>query len=363
MTLVGPCSRGVTRRGFGSLCGSACVGAALMSGCSTDEGVLETATERLSFDDLKGWRNDDHGAACTVFQSTKHLARPSPIGPVFPEDWANLPLPDQFPDARCYFEAQFTPVLIGAAPALFTAYYEPELEGARTRGGRYQHPIYARPPDLVAETPYVARAAISSGALAGKGLEIFWLADQVEAFFLEIQGSGRIRLPDGAAVRVGYAAKNGRPYRAIGKVLVDRGEITLAEASAQSIKAWLRAHPDQVVDVLNENASYVFFTERSEIAADAGPIGAMGASVTAGRSIAVDPAFHPLGAPIWLEAQASAGALMIAQDIGGAIKGAQRADLFLGSGDVAGDAAGPYRRSGRMITLLPNSAAARLTVS
>jgi len=165
------------------------------------------------------------------------------------------------------------------------------------------------------------------------------------------------------AARVGFAAKNGHPYRAIGKVLVDRGEMKLADVSAQSLKAWLRAHPDQAEDLMNENASYVFFTERTDISADAGPIGAMGASVSAGRSIAVDPAYHPLGAPIWVETDGTAGALMIAQDIGGAIKGPQRADLFLGSGAAAGELAGSYRRSGRMITLLPNAAAARLVVS
>lgn len=358
MTLGGPIQRDFTRRGFGSLC----AGAAVMSGCSTNVEPQGVAIKLLSFDDLTGWNDDDHGAAGALFHSTAQIARPSPIGPVHAEDWADLRAEVPPSNARRFFEAHFTPVQIGKAPALFTAYYEPEIDGARARGGRYQHAIYARPADLDPKIPYLTRKAITAGGLVNKGLEVFWLADPVEAFFLEIQGSGRIRLPDGTATRVGFAAKNGHPYHAIGKVLVDRGEIALADVSAQSIKAWLRAHPDQATDVMNQNPSYVFFTERTDIDGAAGPIGAMGASVSAGRSIAVDPDFHPLGAPVWVEADGEAGALMVAQDIGGAIKGPQRADLFMGSGDVAGELAGAYRKSGRMITLLPNAAAARLAV-
>lgn len=356
MTLSDPDYRGVTRRGFGSLC----AGAVVMSGCSTDDRVPDLVTERLSFADLEGWHTDEHNTAITVFQHTKHIAKPSPVGPVYAADWVSVPSPAQTGDARAYFETHFTPVLIGSAPALFTAYYEPEIDGARQQGGPYQYPLYARPADLDPQTPYLTRAEISGGGLANRGLEVFWLSDAIEAFFLEIQGSGRIRLPDGTAVRVGFAGKNGHPYRAIGKVLVDRGEMVLEQVSAQSIKAWLRAHPEQAVAVMNENPSYVFFTERTDIAPDAGPVGAMGVSVTAGRSIAVDPAFHPLGAPVWVEGDNIAGKLMVAQDIGGAIKGPQRGDLFLGSGDDAGNLAGSFRRSGRMITFLPNAAAARL---
>ena len=358
MTLVGSDYRGITRRGFGSLC----AGAVLMSGCSTDDEPGEIVTARLSFNDLPGWRADDQKAAGAAFLASRHIARASPIGPVHDKDWASLPQPDLAGNFRAYFETHFTPVMIGTPPALFTAYYEPEIAGARHRGGPFQFPLYARPADLDTKTPYLTRAEITAGALAKKGLEIFWLADPVEGFFLEIQGSGRIRLPDGRRVRVGFAGKNGHPYRAIGKVLIDRGEMTLDQVSAQSIKAWLRAHPDQAAGVMDENPSYVFFVERTDIAVDAGPVGAMGVSVSAGRSVAVDPAFHPLGAPIWLEADNAPAKLMIAQDVGGAIKGPQRADLFLGSGDAAGEAAGSYRRTGRMVTLLPNAAAARLMV-
>lgn len=358
-----------TRREFGTYLGiGASLGAGVLAGCSTESKGRADVVIPLSFDDLSGWADDDHATAMSVFLSTLDIARAAPVGPVEVQDWRNLSniaARSRFASARGFFEALFTPVQIGSDEALFTAYYEPEIAGARERGDHYQTPIYMMPPDLSPETPYLTRADIASGALANKGLEVFWLADPVEAFFLEIQGSGRIRLPDGTAARVGFAGKNGHPYRAIGKVLVDRGEMTLADASAQSIKTWLRAHADDAQDLMNMNPSYVFFTERTELAGDSGPIGAMGAPVTAGRSLAVDPAFHPLGAPIWVETdgEVATHALMIAQDVGGAIKGAQRADVFVGSGDAAGEIAGPYRRGGRMVTLLPKPAAARLLLA
>lgn len=354
---------GVSRRRFGAHIGGwTCLGAALMAGCAPDDAP---SVRLLSFDDLRGWADDDHAAAWPVFATTLERARAAPVGPVLVDDWralADTAARTRFASARSFFETLFTPVLIGDGDALFTAYYEPEIAGARTRGGAYQTPIYALPADLSPDRPYLDRAAIAAGALAGKGMELFWLADPVEAFFLEIQGSGRIRLPDGAAARVGYAGKNGHPYRAIGKVLVDRGDMTLAEASAQSIKAWLRARPAEAQAIMNLNASYVFFTERTDLPPQSGPIGAMNAPVTAGRSVAVDPAFHPLGAPVWVEVDAkdTSPKLMVAQDIGGAIKGPQRADIFVGSGKAAGEIAGPFRWNGRMVTFLPNAAAARL---
>lgn len=262
--------------------------------------------------------------------------------------------------ARRYFETHFSPVEIrDDAPPLFTAYYEPELHGARTRSAGYETPLYAPPPEL-GPAPFFARTEIEAGALADRELEIAWLADPVEAFFLHIQGSGRIRLTNGDVMRVGFAARNNHPYRAIGRLLVERGEMTVETASADAIRDWLRAQPDGGAALMNENPSYVFFAERADLDETDGPIGALGVPLSAGVSIAVDPSLQPLGAPIWVEATGVAGfdgRLTIAQDIGGAIKGAQCADLYFGAGEAAGHAAGKVRAAGRMVTLLPRGAA------
>ena len=340
----------------------ACLGAglglaALVTGCARPP---ELRVERLGFDDLAGWSGGDHEAARRVFLATKAGARAAPELGVSEEDWGF----DATGPARAMFERAFQPVLITHGdPALFTGYYEPELSGARARGGGYQTPLYMRPPDLT-DAPYLSRAEIERGALAERGLELVWLDDPVEAFFLQIQGSGRIRLTDGSILRVGFAGKNNHPYRAIGRLLVERGEMTVEQATAGAIRDWLRAQPDGGAALMNENPSYVFFAERAGLSAETGPVGAMGAPVTAGVSAAVDPAFHPLGAPVWVEAEGVAGfagRLLVAQDIGGAIKGPQRADLFIGSGDAAGRIAGAIRARGRIVTLIPRAAADRLT--
>ena len=340
----------------------ACLGAglglaALVTGCARPP---ELRVERLEFSDLSGWPDADHDAARAVFLTTQSVARAAPDLGVRAEDWAF----DATGRARAMFENAFQPVLASYGdPALFTGYYEPELNGARAKGGAYQTPLYALPDDLT-DQPYLTRAEIEAGALAGRGLELVWLDDPVEAFFLQIQGSGRVRLTDGSALRVGFAGKNNHPYRAIGRILVERGEMTVEEASADAIRDWLRAQPDGGAALMNENPSFVFFVERLGLTPETGPIGAMGAPVTAGLSAAVDPAFHPLGAPVWVAAEGISGfggRLMVAQDIGGAIKGPQRADLFIGSGAVAGRIAGAIRARGRIVTLIPRAAADRLT--
>ena len=360
------------RRDFcAQVAGWAAFGAALMTaGCNSKD--PDPAIQVLSFDELPGWRDDDHAAALRVFSETLEKARAAPVGPVLEQDWRDLAARasrTRYTNARSYFEALFTPVRIGRGAALLTAYYEPEIRASRRQGGPYQVPIHAPPANLEPAQPHLTRASIANGALDGEGLELFWLADPIDGFFLEIQGSGRLILPDGSSARVGFAAKNGHPYYAIGRALIERGAMTLEQVSVQSIKAWLRAHPEEAQAVMNRNASYVFFRERMDLKPDAGPVGAMGVSVTAGRSLAVDPAFHPLGAPIWLVPEggspgedAGPPKLMVAQDIGGAIKGAQRADIFLGSGAEAGDLAGQYRKTGKLVTLIPNAAAARLAV-
>jgi membrane-bound lytic murein transglycosylase A len=204
--------------------------------------------------------------------------------------------------------------------------------------------------------PWLTRREIlTSGVMAGRGLEIAWVDDPVELFFLQIQGSGRIRYPDGGFIRVGYSGANGHPYRSIGKELVRRGVYQPHQVSAEVIKNWVRRNPLLGEQLLFHNNSYVFFREVSEVPADKGPLGAMNRSITTLRSIAVDPRFTPLGAPVWIEKNGKnpMNRLMIAQDTGSAIKGAQRADIFFGTGDQAGRTAGRIKDGGRMVVLMP----------
>ncbi|WP_443089928.1 murein transglycosylase A [Yoonia sp.] len=304
---------------------------------------------KRSFADLTGWADDDHQAALDVFGITRGA-----LGPDWPE------LPRAGVDARLYFEANFTPVLIVDDRAtLFTGYYEPELAGAPVKDAHFRYPAYAVPPDLDPGTPYLTRAEIEGGALQGRGLELAWFADPVDVFFLQVQGSGRVRFPDGGMLRLGFAAKNGHPYTSVGAVLVERGAVAADAVSPEAIRAYVRSHGPAI---LCENASFVFFRPIDAVPATDGPLGALGQSVTAGRTLAVDPDVQPLGAPVWIE---KAGAvrlcrLMVAQDTGSAIKGAQRADIFFGTGAKAGQAAGAVKDGGRMVTLLPHVLADRL---
>ena len=318
--------------------------------------VSMTATpapaQMLDFEALDGWPEDNHRAALTAFLETcDKLDAP---------DWqpicrlaADAGASDA--SAKAFFELMFKPVLIGDPPALFTGYYEPELDGSSIRTPRFAYPIYARPPELQDGQVYYDRAAIESGALRGRGLEIAWLDDPVEAFFLQIQGSGRIRMTDGRVIRVGYAGRNGHAYRSVGKEMIARGMRTPDQVSAQDIRHYVRGNPTAGNALLNTNPSYVFFRKIGDLPADKGPIGAMGRSITAMRSVAIDPSFTPLGVPVWIEKTGDSPirSLMVAQDTGGAIKGAQRADIFYGTGAAAGDAAGTIKDGGRMILLLP----------
>lgn len=314
---------------------------------------VAAVAQMLTFSDLKGWHDDDHRAALSTFLDTCSLLNDP--------DWA--PICKLAPDAmasdtaaRSFFELLFRPILVGDPPALFTGYYEPELPGSAIRTPRYAYPLYARPPELQDGQQWLDRGAIeTSGALRGRGLEIVWLEDPVEVFFLQVQGSGRVRLPDGHTVRVGYAGRNGHPYRSVGKELVRQGILGEHNVSAQGIKAWVRANPALGAAMLRHNPSFVFFRRLPDLAPEKGPIGAMGRSVTAMRTLAVDPSYTPLGAPVWLEkaGRNPINRLMVAQDTGGAIKGPQRADIFFGTGPQAGEDAGTIKDSGRMVVLLP----------
>lgn len=316
-------------------------------------GGLPASAQILGFDDLEGWADDDHRAALSVFLETcDQLDGPdwAPVCALAPQALQSASA------ARSFFELLFRPVLIGAPPALFTGYYEPELPGSLVRTPRYTYPLYARPPEIRDGTAWLSRREIESrGALHGRGLELAWLDDPVEVFFLQVQGSGRIRLPDGSVMRVGYAGRNGHPYRSVGAEMIRRGSHRPDQVFAPEIKAWVRRNPAAGMELLRHNPSFVFFRRLADLPPEKGPIGAMARSITTLRSVAVDPAFVPLGAPVWLEKAGSAPMrrLMIAQDTGGAIKGAQRADIFYGTGVDAGLAAGQIKDGGRMLVLLP----------
>ena len=283
-------------------------------------------------------------------------------------------------DAAGFFAAHFDTVAVGEGKAFATGYYEPEINGSRTPQLGYDIPIYRRPPDLVEVdlglfseawkgkkirgrveegklVPYPDRGQIEDGALKGRGLEIGWAADPVEFFFLQVQGSGRLRLPDGQVMRIGYDGQNGRDYVGIGATMRDRGLLEPGKASMQGIMEWLRAHPEEGRALMRENKSFVFFRELT----GPGPIGALGQPVTGRATVAADPAFVPLGAPVWLTLdRPEANGLWVAQDTGGAIKGANRFDTFWGAGGEARQIAGGMSARGQAWLLLPKGVLARL---
>ena len=347
--------------------------------------------QAVPFSALPGWSSDTLSAALPSFAASCHalIARPESVWRAACAAAPSVAARDDA-GARTFFEAQFTPYRVitadGSDVGRVTGYYEPLLKGSRVRTDRYRYPLYESPDDLLSVelgeifpalknervrgrldgkrvVPYWSRAEIEAGKASLSGRALAWVDDPVEAFFLQIQGSGRVELPDRSTVRIGYADQNGYPYRSIGRVLIERGELTLETASMQGIKTWGRQHPDQLPSLLDENPSYVFFRE---VAADPttgidGPIGALGVPLAAGRVIAVDPRFLPLGAPLFLAttqplSNAPLQRLVLAQDTGGAIRGALRADFFWGTGDDAGRNAGRMNQSGRMWLLWPRAA-------
>ena len=276
--------------------------------------------------------------------------------------------------AADFFRDRFDWVVVGKGEAFATGYYEPEIRGSRVPAPGYATPIYSTPPDLVRCTRadggtgrgrvdatgqcvyYFMRGEIEDGALNGRGLEMGYAADPVELFFLHIQGSGRLMLPDGGVMRIGYDNQNGREYIAIGRVLRARGVLPPGGASMKDIVEWIRANPAEGATLMRENLSYIFFKELT----GAGPLGALALPVTPRGTVAADPNFVPLGAPVFLDVDRSeADGLWVAQDTGGAIKGANRFDTFWGAGAAAEVTAGGMASSGRAMILLPKGAAAR----
>jgi len=325
------------------------VRAALLAWAIAAPVMAETVTH-LTYADLPGWAADDHAAALAVFRNT--------CGDLRDPDWSALcALAADVTDPRAFFELFFQPVLIAdGQPPLITGYFEPELTGALTPDDRFRFPVYSLPPDMPQGQPWLTRQDIDTTQAARlAGLEIAWVDDAVDLFFMQVQGSGRIRLPDGRVIRVGYAGANGQPYTSVGQELVARGVYAPHQVSAEVIRNWVRRNPDAGQALLWVNRSYVFFRTVSQVPADQGPLGAMNRSVTPMRTIAVDPAFVPLGAPVWLEKGGvhPLARLMVAQDTGSAIRGAQRADVFYGTGSLAGRRAGLVRDDGRLVVLLP----------
>ena len=339
-----------------------------------------------AWSELPGWREDNVAeawsalaASCTVLRSRETWREPCAAAARAGNPGADA--------ARQFFEQHFTPYRVASTDSgeegLITGYYEPLLRGSRKADARYRYPLYGVPDDLIVVelgdlypelknmrlrgrlegrrlVPYPDRAQIDGADAPLRGKEIVWVDDAIDLFFLQIQGSGRVQLDSGETIRVGYADQNGHPYRAIGRLLVERGELALEQTSMQSIKAWGRANPDRLPELLNANASYVFFRELP--ASGAGPPGALGVPLTPRRSIAVDRRFIPMGAPVfiattWPNTSRPLNRLMLAQDTGGAIRGPVRADFFWGYGEAAGQEAGRMKQRLRMWVLLPKGVA------
>jgi membrane-bound lytic murein transglycosylase A len=378
-----------------------CVAAlcALVASCATvrvQAPPTETSSivlQAVAFSALPGWKDDTASDALPSFAATcRALNARGESAAIWRDVCAAAPSIAAHDDAgaRAFFEAKFTPYRMVTAEGIdhgrVTGYYEPLLKGSRLRTDRYRYPLYAPPDDLLTVdlgelfpalknervrgrldgrrvVPYWSRADIDAGKAGTSGRELVWLDDAVEAFFVQVQGSGRVELADGGSVRIGYADQNGLPYRSIGRVLIERGELTLESASMQGIKAWARQHPDQLPTLLDENPSYVFFREVPPNPGSGidGPVGALGVPLAGGRAIAIDPRFLPLGAPVFLAtteplSNVPLQRLVLAQDTGGAIRGALRADYFWGSGDEAGRSAGRMNQPGSMWLLWPKGA-------
>jgi len=358
-------------------------------------GTAVTAREAMSFAELLGWAEDDHAEALQAFR--RACALPAGAGPAKVReslakicDLALAMTSREASDrtrARAFFEANFRPFRFhhDTDEGLLTGYFEPELVGSLQRDSRFNVPVLRRPDDLVdvvpanqraaanAEgrlasmrrtdgglVPYYTRAEIEGGALAGRGLELVYLDSAIDAYFMHVQGSGSIRLDDGHVMRIGYAGKNGYPYTSAGSVLIREHAIRREDLTMQSMRTWLAAHPKQARRVIQENKSYIFFEVKTLAQGATGPIGGHGTPLTPRRSLAVDPTYHVLGAPVFVVCDglpATGGEpfrhVLIADDVGSAIKGPERGDIFWGTGEAAGDIAGRTKHRGNLYALLP----------
>lgn len=392
-------------------------GMALLAGLvwlMTEEGPTPPPADRMvlsqtDFGKLDGWEVDDHAQALAALRQSCEILQRVPADRALRGDpQLAITAGDLHPvcelaqnvsqeEAKTFFETAFVPFHIRnneEGAGLMTGYYEPEMKGSRTKSDAFPASVLARPDRLVMVElgdfrdslrgqriaghvengrlrPFADRTQIAEGALDGEGLELIWLPSTIDAFFLEIQGSGRVVLQDGPdagqVIRLSYAGQNGHPYTAIGRPLIDRGHIPREEMSMAAIRTWLEDNPNEAQEVMNLNASFVFFTELEVEHPELGPPGAQSALLTPHRSIAVDRKHHALGLPFWFELPNPSAAspdgpihrLMMAQDTGGAIRGPVRADYFAGVGDAAGEIAGQMQDRGSLTMLLPHAVAER----
>jgi len=370
--------------------------------------IPDTTLEPVEFSNLKGWLDDDHAAAFEAFKKSCDaiLRREKARADVKPLERAlRAPCartaehkePVSKETARIFFEQNFRPLRIskvGEKDGFITGYYEPEIDGSRKPGGEFTVPFYRRPPELRMRLPGAAqakgpsraaaskrtragtrkvgrivpfhdRAAIEDGALKGRGLELVWTDDEIDAFFTHIQGSARVRMRDGSLLRINYDAQNGHPYLAVGRVLIERGIVPKEEMTMDKIRTFISEHPDEGRELMRMNRSYIFFREIEKLGKDDEPMGAQGVSLTADRSIAVDRGLHVYGTPFWIDAELpltneaelkSFRRLMLAQDTGGAIVGPARADIYFGAGIEAGAVAGRLRHPGIFYIFVPRAA-------
>jgi membrane-bound lytic murein transglycosylase A len=356
----------------------------------------DTQYEPITWIDIDGWAEDDHAAAFGAFKKSCRAilrgtqamrdARALYDGLYLVCRKATEADPKDAKAARDFFEQHFRPVRIsplGTPDGFLTGYYEPIVEGTRKETEQHKHPLYRKPSNLLPGgrmaitakaagkgkkrskrrlVPYHERAAIDDGVLGGRGLEICWLKDPIDSFFIHIQGSARVKLDDGTLMRLNYVAQNGHPYVAVGKFLIERKIVPRDEMSMQRIRAWMEANPEEGKELRRRNKSYVFFRETG-LAADEEPIGAQGVSLTPGRSIAVDRNLHIYGTPFFIGGELPIESeqpttkfrrLTIAQDTGGAIIGPARADIYFGAGEEPANIAGRMRHAGRFVMLVPN---------
>ena len=372
---------------------------AIMTSVPAAQPAMALQLEKVSYRNLPGWADDDHEQALSVFVQACGELTSSGVGFARKaelsgqrNDWSAIcertKRTSASPEAaRRFFEDNLLPLKIANIAGQFTGYFEPELEGSRTQSKVFDVPVLARPDDLVklsksaaarlgvaygrvvngTAQPYFTRRQIEQGKLSAQNLELLYLRSWQDLFFMQIQGSGRVRLHEGGHVRLAYAAKTGLPYTSIGKVLIERSELTREEMSMQALRAWLQQHPDQARQVMWENKSYVFFRELKGHGTESGPIGAQKLPLTPLRSLAVDRKYWALGVPLWVSTTVFANGhvrpfnrLMVAQDTGSAIKGAARGDVFMGTGHQAGQDAGAMDQAGSLTALLPHELAARL---
>jgi len=366
--------------------------------------ITDFALQAVSFDALEGWGDDDPSSLFEVMATCRqHISETKPYrtGSLGLTSTDLLPLleaaekfrPSSAETARAFFEQHcqaFRIVRREGNSGFVTAFYEPEIDVSARPDESFRFPLYRRPDDLIdlddqnrpagldssyafgrlcdgLVDAYPDRRAIDQGYLDGRGLEIAWTRSKVDLFFVHVQGAARLRYPDGSIGRITYAAKAGHPFSAIGKLLIDRGEIDRANISMQSIRAWLAAHPDQVDEILWHNRSYIFFREAPVDDPNAGPVAAAKVPLLAGRSLAVDRLIHTFGFPFFIRSESllhlDGGKpfqrLMLALDTGSAIVGPARGDIFTGSGYAAGELAGTVRNDADFVILIPNTAAAR----